>query len=183
MKIRIIITLKKGVLDTQGKAIEASLQKNLGFPQISQVRQGKVVELDIAETDPAIIKNIVDEITRVAMAFPNVGFRLTNNETDIFLLEPGNQKQRIVALLGNAFNAKLVATEQDTEYVKIKGFIGTPQAATKTRGNQFFFVNNRFIKSAYLNHAVSSAYQSLIAKDEFPAFVLFLDISFIRFAD
>ncbi len=62
MKIRIIITLKKGVLDTQGKAIEASLQKNLGFPQISQVRQGKVVELDIAETDPAIIKNIVDEI-------------------------------------------------------------------------------------------------------------------------
>lgn len=62
MKIRIIITLKKGVLDTQGKAIEASLQKNLGFSQISQVRQGKVVELDIAETDDAKIKNIVDEI-------------------------------------------------------------------------------------------------------------------------
>ncbi len=62
MKIRIIITLKKGVLDTQGKAIEASLQKNLGFSQISQVRQGKVVELDIAETDAAKIKNIVDEI-------------------------------------------------------------------------------------------------------------------------
>ncbi len=62
MKIRIIITLKKGVLDTQGKAIETSLQKNLGFAQISQVRQGKVVELDIAETDPAKIKTIVDEI-------------------------------------------------------------------------------------------------------------------------
>ncbi len=62
MKIRIIITLKKGVLDTQGKAIEASLQKNLGFSQISQVRQGKVVELDIAETDSAKIKTIVDEI-------------------------------------------------------------------------------------------------------------------------
>ena len=62
MKIRIIITLKKGVLDTQGKAIETSLQKNLGFSQISQVRQGKVVELDIAETDLDKIKNIVDEI-------------------------------------------------------------------------------------------------------------------------
>lgn len=62
MKIRILISLKKGVLDTQGKAIETSLQKNLGFPQISQVRQGKVVELDIAETDPAKIKQIVDEI-------------------------------------------------------------------------------------------------------------------------
>lgn len=62
MKIRIIITLKKGVLDTQGKAIETSLQKNLGFAQISQVRQGKVVELEIAETDSTKIKNIVDEI-------------------------------------------------------------------------------------------------------------------------
>ena len=62
MKIRILISLKKGVLDTQGKAIEASLQKNLGFPQISQVRQGKVVELEIAETDPAKIKEIIDEI-------------------------------------------------------------------------------------------------------------------------
>ncbi len=62
MKIRIIITLKKGVLDTQGKAIENALQKNLGFTQISQVRQGKVVELDIAENDPAKIKQIVDEI-------------------------------------------------------------------------------------------------------------------------
>lgn len=62
MKIRIIITLKKGVLDTQGKAIETSLQRNLGFAQISQVRQGKVVELEIAETDSTKIKNIVDEI-------------------------------------------------------------------------------------------------------------------------
>jgi phosphoribosylformylglycinamidine synthase len=62
MKIRIIITLKKGVLDTQGKAIENALQKNLGFTQISQVRQGKVVELDIAENDPTKIKQIVDEI-------------------------------------------------------------------------------------------------------------------------
>ncbi len=62
MKIRIIITLKKGVLDTQGKAIETSLVKNLDFPQISQVRQGKVVELDIAESDPTKIKKIVDEI-------------------------------------------------------------------------------------------------------------------------
>jgi len=62
MKIRILISLKKGVLDTQGKAIEGSLQKNLGFAQISQVRQGKVVELEIAETNPAKIKEIVDEI-------------------------------------------------------------------------------------------------------------------------
>jgi DNA mismatch repair protein MutL len=123
------------------------------------------------------IKNIIDEFTRVAMAFPHIGFRFTNNDTDVFVMEPGNQKQRIVALLGNGFNAKLAPLEQDTEYVNINGFIGTPQATSKTRGNQFFFVNNRFIKSAYLNHAVNNAYQSLIAKDEFPAFVLFLDIN------
>jgi DNA mismatch repair protein MutL len=122
------------------------------------------------------LKNIVDEFTRVAMAFPNIGFRLTNNDTDIYTLDAGNLKQRIVALLGSPFNAKLVATQQDTDYVKINGYIGTPQAATKTRGNQYFFVNNRFIKSAYLNHAVSNAYQHIIAKDDFPAFVLFLDI-------
>jgi DNA mismatch repair protein MutL len=123
------------------------------------------------------VKNIIDEFTRVAMAFPQIGFRLTNNDTDIFALESGNQKQRIVALLGSGFNAKLAPLEQNTEYVNINGFIGTPQATSKTRGNQFFFVNNRFIKSAYLNHAVNNAYQSLIAKDEFPAFVLFLDIN------
>jgi DNA mismatch repair protein MutL len=123
------------------------------------------------------VKNIIEEFTRVAMAFPHIGFRLTNNDTDIFTMEPGNQKQRIVALLGSGFNAKLAPLEQDTEYVNIKGFIGTPQATSKTRGNQFFFVNNRFIKSAYLNHAVNNAYQSLIAKDEFPAFVLFLEIN------
>jgi DNA mismatch repair protein MutL len=122
------------------------------------------------------LKNIVDEFTRVAMAFPNIGFRLTNNDTDIYTLEAGNLKQRIVALLGNPFNARLVATQQDTDYVKINGYIGTPQAASKSRGNQYFFVNNRFIKSAYLNHAVSAAYQHIIAKDDFPAFVLFLDI-------
>jgi DNA mismatch repair protein MutL len=123
------------------------------------------------------IRNIVEEFTRVAMAFPEIGFKLTNNETDIFNLEISGLKQRIVNLLGTLFQNKLVAVEQDTEYVKITGFIGTPNAATKTRGNQYFFVNQRFIKSAYLNHAVSTAYQSLIAKDEFPAFVLFLDIN------
>ncbi len=123
------------------------------------------------------IKNVVDEFTRVAMAFPAIAFKFTNNETDIFNLEIGNVKQRIVALLGNHFISKLVEAKEDTEYVKIAGYVGTPQGATKTRGNQYFFVNNRFIKSAYLNHAVTTAYQSLIGKDEFPAFALFLDIN------
>ncbi len=122
------------------------------------------------------IRNIVDEFTRVAMAFYNVSFTFTNNETDVFVLEAGSLKQRIIQLLGNTFANKLVNVEENTDYVKINGFIGTPAAASKTRGNQYVLVNNRFIKSAYLNHAVKQAFQQIIGKDEHPLFVLFLDL-------
>jgi DNA mismatch repair protein MutL len=122
------------------------------------------------------IRHIVDEFTRVAMAWPNIAFRLTNNDTDLFQLEIGSLKQRIVALLGNNFNSKLVPVKEHTEYLSIDGFVCTPDAASKTRGNQFFFVNNRFIKSAYLGHALNQAYSQLLNKDSYPAFVLFIDI-------
>ncbi len=122
-------------------------------------------------------RHVVDEFIRVAMAFPAIKFVFTNNNTTIFNVESGSLKQRIVALLGNQLNAKLVPAEETTDVVRISGFIGTPDAASKSRGNQFFFCNNRFIKSAYLNHAVSSAYRELLAKDEFPAFILFIDIN------
>lgn len=128
------------------------------------------------KSNTAETRHIVDEFIRVAMAFPEIAFRFTNNNTDIFNLESGKQKQRIIGLLGNNLNTKLVPVEELTDVVTIKGYIASPDMATKTRGNQFFFVNNRFIKSAYLNHAVSQAYRELIAKDEFPMFVLFIDI-------
>ena len=121
-------------------------------------------------------RHIVDEFTRVAMAYPEIGFQFTNNNSDIFNLEKGKLKQRIIALLGNAMSAKLVPVEEPTDFVQITGFVGTPDISTKTRGNQYFFVNNRFIKSPYLNHAVTQAYKELIGKDEFPLFVLFIDI-------
>ena len=121
-------------------------------------------------------RHIIDEFTRVAMAFPAIAFRLTNNDTDVFMLEPGSLKQRILGLLGQQFNAKLVPVEEETGVVNISGFIGSPDAAAKTRGNQYFFVNNRFIRSAYLNHAVSQGFRDLIPNDEFPLFVLFIDI-------
>ncbi len=121
-------------------------------------------------------RHIVDEFIRVAMAFPSVAFQFTNNNTTVFHLEGGKLKQRIVGLLGNQYSTKLVPVEELTDVVSIRGFIASPDMATKTRGNQYFFVNNRFIKSAYLNHAVSQAYKDLIAKDEFPVFVLFIDI-------
>jgi len=123
------------------------------------------------------MKHIVDEFIRVAMAFPQVFFSLTgNNNQEVFHLERGTLKQRIVQVLGSQYNARLVTVQEQTDYLNIYGFVGKPETAKKTRGDQYFFVNNRFIRSAYLNHAVMSAYQDIIATDSFPAYVLFIDL-------
>ena len=78
--------------------------------------------------------------------------------------------------MGNNYNAKLVTVNEETDYMNIYGFVGKPEVAKKTRGDQYFFVNNRFIKSAYLNHAVMNAYQEMIPGDSFPMYVLFIDL-------
>lgn len=121
-------------------------------------------------------RHIVDEFIRVALSFPEIFFSLTNNGTEMFHLEKGTLKQRIVQLFGNTYNSKLVTVQEQTDYLNIHGFVGKPDAAKKTRGDQYFFVNNRFIRSPYLNHALMSAYQDLIAPDSFPLYVLFIDL-------
>ena len=128
------------------------------------------------KSNTAEMRHIVDEFTRVALAFPQIFFSLTANNQQIFHLEAGNLKQRILQLLGNTYNTKLVSVKEDTDYMNIYGFVGKPETAKKTRGDQYFFVNNRFIKSAYLNHAVMNAYQEMITKDAFPMYVLFIDL-------
>ena len=128
------------------------------------------------KSNTAEMRHIVDEFTRVALAFPQVFFSLTANNQEIFHLEAGNLKQRILQLLGNNYNTKLVTVKEETDYMNIYGFVGKPDTAKKTRGDQFFFVNNRFIKSAYLNHAVMNAYQEMITRDSFPMYVLFIDL-------
>ena len=128
------------------------------------------------KSNAAEMRHIVDEFTRVAMSFPEILFTLTANNQQLFHLESGSLKQRIVQLLGNNYNAKLVTVKEETDYMNIYGFVGKPETAKKTRGDQYFFVNNRFIKSAYLNHAVMNAYQEMIATDSFPMYVLFIDL-------
>jgi len=128
------------------------------------------------KSNPAEMRHIVDEFTRVALAFPHIFFSLIANNQQIFHLETGNLKQRILQLLGNNYNAKLVTVKEETDYMNIYGFVGKPDTAKKTRGDQYFFVNSRFIKSPYLNHAVMNAYQELIASDSFPMYVLFIDL-------
>ena len=122
------------------------------------------------------MKHIIEEFIRVAMAFPHIFFSLTSNGQQVFHLEAGNLKQRVLQVLGNQYNAKFVPVKEHTDYLNVYGFIGKPDTAKKTRGDQYFFVNNRFIKSAYLNHAVNSAYDNLLPKDSFPSYVLFIDL-------
>jgi len=121
-------------------------------------------------------RNIMDEFTRVALANPALGFRLWHNGNEQYRLEPGNLKARIVGLLGNNYEKNLVPVEENTGILNIHGFVGKPQASTRTRGMQFFFINGRFIRNAYLNHAVVQAYEGLIDKDAYPFYVLFLDV-------
>ena len=128
------------------------------------------------KSNAAEMRHIVDEFIRVAMAFPNLFFSLTSNGQQIFYLEAGSLKQRIIQILGNHYNARLVAVKEETDYLNVYGFAGKPETAKRTRGDQYFFVNNRFIRSAYLNHAVMNAYQDMIPTDSFPMYVLFIDL-------
>lgn len=128
------------------------------------------------KSNAAEMRHVIDEFMRVALAFPHLFFSLTSNGQQLFYLEAGSLKQRIVQLLGNNYSAKLVSVKENTDYLNVHGFIGKPETAKKTRGDQYFFVNNRFIKSGYLHHAIMQAYQDLIPADSFPAYVLFIDL-------
>jgi DNA mismatch repair protein MutL len=128
------------------------------------------------KSNAAEMRHIVDEFIRVAMAFPGIFFTLTANGQEMFHLEAGSLKQRIIQVLGASYNAKLVSVREETDYMNIYGFVGKPETARKTRGDQYFFVNSRFIRSAYLNHAVNSAFEEMIAKDSFPSYVLYIDL-------
>ena len=128
------------------------------------------------KTNAAELRHIIDEFTRVALAFPQIFFSLTTNGQQMFHLEAGTLKQRIIQLLGSNYNTKLVSVKEETDYLNIHGFVGKPDTAKKTRGDQYFFVNNRFIKSAYLNHAIMNAYSEMIPSESFPMYVLFIDL-------
>ena len=122
------------------------------------------------------LKNILDEFIHIALAHPDIFFSYTNNGQEVYHLEKGSLKQRIVQLMGNAFSSKMVAVEEQTDYLNIRGFIGKPETAKKTRGDQYLFVNNRFIRSSYLTHAIVSSFESMIPEKSFPFFAIFLEL-------
>ena len=121
-------------------------------------------------------RHIIDEFHRVALAHPNIQFVMYHNGSEVFNLPESNYRQRIVNIFGAKTNEKLVPVNEDTEVVKISGFVGKPEYAKKTRGEQFFFVNDRFIKSAYLNHAISSAFEGLLKDNTHPSYFLNLTV-------
>lgn len=123
------------------------------------------------------MRHILDEFQRVALAHSDIFFSLHHNGTELFHLPPSNLRQRIVNVLGGHTNKKLVPLREETEALTLMGYIGKPEFAKKTRGDQFFFVNNRFIKSGYLSHAMLSAYDELIPKGTHPLYVIFIDIN------
>ncbi len=122
------------------------------------------------------MRHILDEFQRIAIAHPDIFFSLHHNNTEVFHLPAGKLRQRIVGVFGSNSNKKLVPVQEETDALRLYGFIGKPEFAKKTRGEQLFFVNQRFIKSGYLNHAIVNAYEDLLPKDTYPLYVIFLEI-------
>ena len=122
------------------------------------------------------MRHIIDEFFRVAMMNADVAFTLTNNDKEMYHLQKGSLKQRIVGLYGKDYDKKILSVHQETDTATINGFIVKPEFLRKTRGEQYFFVNKRFIKHSYLHHAIENAYQELIPKDCYPGYFINIDI-------
>lgn len=122
------------------------------------------------------MKHIVEEFQRIALANPEVAFSLYQNDLKTYELPKSKLSQRIVNLFGANYQNQLVSCSEDTNHISIKGYVGKPEFARKTRGEQFFFVNDRYIKSPYLHHAVLGAYEGLLQPDTHPFYVLFIEI-------
>ncbi|MCF4101371.1 DNA mismatch repair endonuclease MutL [Gillisia sp. M10.2A] len=128
------------------------------------------------KSDTVETRHIVDEFQRVALAHPAISFSLVHNSGELFQLPGTNFRQRITNIFGGKTNEKLVPVNEDTEILKISGFVGKPEFAKRSRGEQFFFVNDRFIKSPYLNHAVSAAFEGLLKEKSYPSYFLYLKV-------
>ncbi len=124
----------------------------------------------------AEMRHIVEEFTRVTLMNPEIGFTLTSDGKEVYHLYPGNLKQRIMGLFGSNYEGKLLPVRQEAERVRIDGYIVKAEFAKKTRGEQYFFVNKRFIKHAYLHHAIENAFMEMIPKDSFPGYFLNIEV-------
>jgi DNA mismatch repair protein MutL len=128
------------------------------------------------KSDNVEFRHILDEFERVALAHSETSFRLVHNGKEIHHLLPGFSRKRIVDIFGQSYNDKLVPVKESTDIVRIEGFVLKPEAARKTRGEQYFFVNDRFFRDSYFNHAVSTAFEQVLSAKLHPGYFLFLDV-------
>ena len=128
------------------------------------------------KSNPVEMRHIIEEFQRIALAHPEISFSLTQGDEKIYDLPPTKLSQRVVALFGKSYQGQLASCQEETELMKVTGYIGKPESAKKTRGEQFIFVNHRYVRNNYLNHAVASAYERLLPENSFPFYVLFLSI-------
>lgn len=128
------------------------------------------------KSNPVEMRHIIDEFQRLALANPSISFTLTQGDDVVFDLQPGKLSQRIVGIFGKAYQQQLAPVQEETVMIRVTGYVGRPESARKTRGEQFIFVNNRYIRSNYLAHAISNAFEGLIPDGSFPFYVLFIEI-------
>lgn len=129
------------------------------------------------KSDNVEFKHIVEEFTKVALTRPEIGFSLSHNGKDVFVLKPAKSlKYRIMDLLGASVTGDVVDVCADTSVVSLRGFVGRPDTARKTLGNQFFFVNGRYFRSPYLHKAVMKAYEGMIADGATPSYFIYLEV-------
>ena len=124
----------------------------------------------------AELRHIMEEFTRVTLMNPEIGFTFNSDGKELYHLYPGNLKQRIMGLFGSNYEEKLLPVRQEAERISIDGYIVKAEFAKKTRGEQYFFVNKRFIKHAYLHHAIENAFMEMIPKDSFPGYFLNIEV-------
>lgn len=128
------------------------------------------------KSDTIETRHIIDEFQRISLSHPEISFSLHHNDNEIYRLKNSNLRKRIVAIFGTKMNEKLVPVSENTEMISMEGFVAKPQYAKKKRGEQFFFVNNRYVKSPYLNHAVVAAFDGLLEKGYHPSYFLYLTV-------
>lgn len=122
------------------------------------------------------LRHIMEEFQRQALSHAGIFFSLSHNDTELLHLPKTGLKQRIIHLFGNSYSERLLPVEEETGLMRLQGFIGTPDSAKKTRGEQYFFINGRYIREPYFHHAVMNAYQELLPADSIPFYALFLEI-------
>ncbi|MDH4057997.1 MAG: DNA mismatch repair endonuclease MutL [Cyclobacteriaceae bacterium] len=128
------------------------------------------------KSNPVETKHIIDEFQRLALSHSDISFIMIQGDDTVYDLPPGKLSHRVVNLFGKSFQEQLAACQEETEFVRVTGYIGKPEFARKTRGEQFLFVNNRFIRSNYLHHAVMNAFEGLMPVNSYPFYVLFIEI-------